>query len=132
MTDPSRDFNACEYFFLLSFTAHVLCAAMEVLDMESFTDVPTKIPTGSQLSNLSCAEKRASIESVCLEIVDKFVDIEFPTQKCKPNENTDGVREYAKEVLTLGSFYSEFQDSIREGDGSRDARCWKYLMLYCR
>lgn len=36
---------------------------------------------------------------------------------------------YAREVLTLGLFYMEFHDAIREGDGERIIRCWRYLLL---
>ena len=41
----------------------------------------------------------------------------------------DNVQAYAREVLTLGLIYSEFADGIREGDGDRVIRCWKFLML---
>ena len=40
--------------------------------------------------------------------------------------------EYAKEVLSLGLMYMEFQDAIREGDGQRVLRCWKYMLLLCK
>ena len=32
------------------------------------------------------------------------------------------------EVLSLGLFYLEFKDAIREGDGLRVLRCYKYLL----
>lgn len=38
--------------------------------------------------------------------------------------------EYAKEVLTHSLFYLEYKDAIREGDGIRVLRCWKYLLLF--
>ena len=41
---------------------------------------------------------------------------------------TDGVLEYAREVFSLGLLYLEFQDAIREGDGLRVLRCWKYFL----
>ena len=37
--------------------------------------------------------------------------------------------EYAKEVFSLGMLYMEFHDAIKEGDGLRVLRCWKYLLL---
>ena len=41
----------------------------------------------------------------------------------------DSVYEYACEVLTLGMFQKEFDDCIRESDGLRDVRCWRYFLL---
>ena len=41
----------------------------------------------------------------------------------------DNIQAYAKEVMTLGLLYAEFSDGIREGDGIRVTRCWKFLML---
>ena len=41
----------------------------------------------------------------------------------------DHVKEYACDVLSLGLLYLEFIDAIREGDGERIIRCWKYILL---
>ena len=41
----------------------------------------------------------------------------------------DHVLSYASDLLTLGLLYMEFSDAIREGDGERILRCWKYLLL---
>ena len=37
---------------------------------------------------------------------------------------------YACETLSLGLIYLEFQDAIREGDGSRVLQVWKFLLLF--
>ena len=42
----------------------------------------------------------------------------------------DQVQAYASELLTLELLLMEFSDSIREGDGERILRCWKYLLLF--
>ena len=70
------------------------------------------------------------LESVAGKIVSSFVDLSF-TKKSSP-KGQDHVLEYAKEALTMGLFYLEFKDAIREGDGDRVLRCWKYLFLYFR
>ena len=36
---------------------------------------------------------------------------------------------YASEMLSLGLFHEEFRDCIREGDGERVLRCWKFMLL---
>ena len=61
-----------------------------------------------------------------------IVDIQYPACNSLPSSNTDHIIEYAKETLTLGLMLLEFKDSLREGDGERVLRCWKFLMLYFR
>ena len=43
-------------------------------------------------------------------------------------EATDGVFAYAKEVLSLALLWAEFEDAIKEGDGLRVIRCWKFFL----
>ena len=50
----------------------------------------------------------------------------------KEKGGTDLILEYAKEVLCLTLLYMEFNDAIKEGDGSRVLRCWKFLLLVFR
>ena len=40
----------------------------------------------------------------------------------------DDVSSYAIQLLRIGCLYIEFADAIREGDGQRDIRCWKYFL----
>ncbi len=47
----------------------------------------------------------------------------------KKDADNDHVLAYACDVLSLGLLYMEFSDAIREGDGTRILRCWRYLML---
>ena len=42
---------------------------------------------------------------------------------------SDGVKAYAEEILNLGLLLMEFSDAIRESDGHRIPRCWRYMML---
>ena len=75
-------------------------------------------------------------------VIDKFVDIAFACGdegeqgKGKRKRKTtvtpgpkDDVQAYASEVLSLGLLLMEFVDGIREGDGDRIIRCWRYMML---
>ncbi len=36
--------------------------------------------------------------------------------------------EYGKKFLGVGCLYLEFSDTIKEGDGERILRCWRYLL----
>lgn len=119
--DPSKDFKACEDFFLLAVKAHILCAAMQEFGMEELD---------SSIPDTLCKDKKTSIEAVATKIVDKFTDISFPPSKDK--KTVDSVQEYAKEVMTMGCYYLEFQDAIREGDGKRVLMFWKFFLPLCR
>jgi len=39
------------------------------------------------------------------------------------------VLSYANEIFSLGLLYLEYIDSIKEGDGDRILRCWRYMLL---
>ena len=41
----------------------------------------------------------------------------------------DCIFHYACSTLSIGLLFKEFQDAIREGDGDREERIWKMLML---
>ena len=45
---------------------------------------------------------------------------------------TDKVHLYGNQVLTLVLICHCFNDSIREGDGDRVLRCWKFLLVIFR
>jgi len=51
------------------------------------------------------------------------------TENFSPNTSDDGVYEYACCVLSLALFMFEFRDAVKEGDGERVYRVWKYLLL---
>lgn len=65
------------------------------------------------------------------QLVEKHVDLSVPEKKQKKvvaTESHDGVLQYAQETLTLGLLLMEFNDAIREGDGERIMRCWKFFL----
>ena len=95
--------------------------------MKSLSD----IPSGDIISDLpnawmNSAEYRQNfLADVCDGVVDQFISFSF-------NENgkihKDKVYNYSMHLLCLGSFYLEYVDAIKEGDGQRVLRCWKYLL----
>ena len=68
-------------------------------------------------------DKITVLKSAVDILVHDFVDIGFRPQrkgrKQQSKDTLDHTLEYAKELLSLGLFYLEFQDAIREGDGLR-------------
>lgn len=124
---PSKNVAPSEDFVQTVLEAHILAAAMEAFQMEALNDTPkcavfTEEMTPSQTQDAFL--KAASI------VVKQFVDIAF----CHKNHVsiTDGVHCYAKELISLGLLMEEFNDSIREEDGDRILRCWKFLFLIFR
>ena len=74
------------------------------------------------------------IEKFMLEIkllLNRLVsfDIEWPPNKQQRLRNCDHKFEYSKEVISLGLFYMEFIDAVREADGERILRCWRYMLV---
>ena len=67
----------------------------------------------------------SSLDSVLEAIVSQYINLSFPSTGS--SSRADHVLEYTKETLSLGLLLLEFKDAIREGDGSRVLRCWKYF-----
>ena len=129
--DPSKSVSPCEEFFQLVVEAHVLTAAMQLFGMTSVNDTPssTFFPEGS--SRLDSLQRRRILMNGLHELTKQFVDLNFTFQEGhspKDPDQADSVEEYAHEVLSLGLLLMEFNDAIREGDGSRIFRCWRYFL----
>ena len=60
------------------------------------------------------------------------VSLSYGEEKpCHEADSTiDHVQEYASEVLSLGLMLMEFKDAVKEGDGLRILRCWRYILLF--
>ena len=119
---PKQDVNACEDFIGIVAIAHIVAAAMEVLSTQG---MPGSHTLPDDIGSTSQAAKSEILQSLTKKIITSFVFL-------KPFEKTttvDGVLDYAKEVLTLSLFYAEFDDAIKEGDGERLIRCWKFLLV---
>ena len=70
------------------------------------------------------------------ELLEKNVSLSLD---CHPNHanfssetSNDSVCGYVKEVLSKALFIFAFDDAIKEGDGDRVYRIWKYLLLIFR
>lgn len=125
--NPFKDVNAHEDFFLLIVDSHILAAAMEMLGMGSLDDEPCSEILPPDVWVHDKDERRKALYNVASVIVDSFVDLTVTFDKKRPS-NQDKVHAYACEVLSLGLLYKELQDAVREGDGLRVLRCWRYLL----
>ena len=101
---------------------------MTVFQMESLDDTPKSSHFTQGSAELSDAKRLPLLRLSVRDMLDRFVDLTF-CQKSEPCQPSDRVHAYACEVLALGLFLMEFNDAIREGDGNRIIRCWRYCLL---
>ena len=119
---PKNDMNACEDFFQLVGIAHVAAAAIEM-----YVDSETSPLQSLDPKTLDLQQKTETLHRFARDIVDRNVNLHLVDgSSCA---TSDGVLDYAREVLTLALLYAEFHDAIREGDGDRIIGCWKFLLL---
>ncbi len=110
-SDPQNNMNAAEDYFRLIVHAHVVAAAKTVMKFNPQT----------------------SVKDLARLIITNYM--RFPetdsTKEDKPitTGDDDKVYVYATELLTLGLLWHGFHDSIKEGDGERIARHWKFLLI---
>lgn len=124
---PKKNFDACDDFLCTVLHSLLLLASLKVLGMQSLDDNPQSciVPNCENLW-METAERRSEIlEEISLKIIDSVVSFRFTGGKEK---FVDKVYDYNTKLLSLGCFYLEYCDAIREGDGTRVYRCWKYLL----
>ena len=140
---PKSDFNACHDFFELVVHCHIITAALTYLKMVNIDDTPSSdvIPDPDLAWMLPNDDRQQQIYAVCDEIVAKYVDFKYHGKHSESvganrvsgevsitSSGCDGIQQYASQILSLGCFYLEFCDAIKEGDGDRILRCWRYLL----
>ena len=111
-SDPGDNMKGTEDFLLMVLHAHVIAAAKVVL-------ASMQVATPGELAK---------------SIVERFVLISLnsslsTTTESTNTESTDSVHLYAKELLSLALLWHQYHDAVREGDGKRVLRCWKFLMI---
>ena len=91
VSDPSDDVNACEDFLELIVIAHILCAIMAVLGMETLDDNPSSVffPEGE------VREKTAVLQSAAKVVINDYTDFTYPARK-QPTSPKDHILEYAR------------------------------------
>lgn len=63
------------------------------------------------------------------KVLDKFLRITVSGVNFQGEETNDGVYLYATELMSVGLIWHGFHDAIKEGDGDRVLRYWKFLLL---
>ena len=112
---PSADFNACDDFLVTVKTGHIIAAFAEI--SEDFNLSEAWMDTVDNRKKL--------LSEICGKLMEKYLRFSF-NEIYVPSE--DKKLEYAIQIISLGCFYLEYSDAIREGDGIRVLRCWRYLL----
>ena len=113
-------------------TSHILCAAMEHLDMETLDSDPNSEIIPQYIWLCSKSEKQEILHDVAMAIIDNTVDLSTTFSNDiddTPSIMIDHIMEYACEVVSLGLLFLNYRDAIKEGDGEWVILCWKYMLL---
>lgn len=95
--------------------------------MGTLEDVPTADEFGFNVDSWMKSDitRKSEIYAFCQAFVDRFVDFSYSTVN---ERSQDDVNNYATEVISLGLFYFNYKDVVKEGAGKRLEVCWKYLL----
>ena len=136
--DPTTNVSACEDFLLHVVEAHILSACMVAFNMSSLDGTPSQSIFTKEHTKKDSATRRKHLLDTIQQVLQKHVDLSIGSEATGDVEeegnqeeakNENHVLSYACDVLTLGLLYMEFADAVREGDGERILRCWRYLLL---
>ena len=106
--DPGDNLKAAEDFFLVVLHAHIVAAAKVILSQKNTTDVA----------------------AISKQTVEQYITIDVPSvTESVSVKYKDKVYLYAVELMTLGMLWHNFHDSIKEADGNRLIRNWKFNLL---
>ena len=104
-SDPSTNMNAAEDFLLLLLHGHAVAAGKIIQEHNPVTDLANAIVVN--FVHLPIARETSAQKSL----------------------SDDGVYLYAMELLSLSLLWHGFHDAIREGDGIRILRYWKFMLV---
>ena len=128
-----NDVNASEDFFELVVKGHMLVAVMDTLGMSATDDAPSSQSMPHDAWMLTDEERKSSLMEVTEQVVNTHFDLSVQfADKDNIDTNSDTVYSYASEIFSLGLLYLELKDAIKEGDGNRVFRVWKFLFLIFR
>ena len=61
--------------------------------------------------------------------MDSFIKFSFHNSSLPDTSiGVDLIQDHSIELLSLGCYYLNFRDAIKEGDGERVLRCWRYML----
>ena len=86
VSDPANNFNACNDFLNLITTCQILTASLQVLGMESLSDVPSSsiVPSKDDLISETPTCRKETLKSICCKVVERFIKFQFNPDNSDP------------------------------------------------
>ena len=109
------DFNSCDDFFVTTVVGHIVAAYAELSGDFDLTEIWMN----------SDEDREKTLSGICNNIMEKYLKFSHNMPRMSSD---DKKLEYAIQIISMGCFYMEYSDAIREGDGERILRCWRYLL----
>ena len=110
---------------------YVVAAALQHFGMRCIDaeDPLAIVTTLEKCTNIE--ERQSKFQEEMVNVVKQLWNLPIRPEKnpSRKEESQDGIFNYSQEVMTLGLLCMEFEDAIREGDGLRLLRVWKFLLL---
>ncbi len=133
-------FNACKEFVSFETDALITLLAMRYFGIQNFNAdkgevIPPHIQHAEKESKLNwlhdCVRKMIQNDIVCRpeDFVNTFEDVENEEEK-EEICNKDDVYSYATSHINLGLLLKNADDAVKEGDGERIIRCWRFFLLF--
>lgn len=99
MTKPKNDFNACDDFFEIVITGHILAAPMETFSMKSLQDTPCSESLQSPETTWmeSNLERQEKLKTLSMRVVHKFIKLSFHNTS---SSSEDNVHNYSMHLAT--------------------------------
>ena len=113
------------FYLQVVMEGHIIAGFLQHFKLRSLADVPDS----SMLQKLTVSKDQASVfHKMITEMLSEHIKLPIAPES-KSSQSEDGILAYAQEILSLSLLWAEFQDAIREGDGLRVVRCWRFLLL---
>ena len=113
-------------FIQIVMEGHIIAATLKHFKMENCeSDLPATLTC-----ELQSSEGRSAFHKHILNMLIGLINLPIRPGKETGDHGScaDGVFAYASEVLTLSLLNAEFEDAIKEGDGERVVRCWRFFL----
>ena len=107
--DPSNNMKGAEDFLMVVLSSHIVAAAKTILTNNSSVD---------------------SANILADKVLEKYFRVTVPGVKFKGQKKNDSVYLYATDFMSVGLIWHGFHDAIKEGDGDRVLRYWKFLLIF--
>ena len=124
VSSPHDSVSACEDFFITVVESHIIAAALNVFGMENVDSVPSLNYFPEGCVNFDSL-KQCQLLMVQLMPLLKNLLI-FHAAKLMYKNWTTSLN--MLRLLSLGLLLMDFNGGIREGDGEKIIRCWRYFL----